>query len=251
MPNPDSPDDMVFLCKSIRTTFIALYRVIVNEMGGGGMVGLFTGLPQAVRGIFGVSICGSLARAMVAILNSRIAIGREQCEVLDVVQGEGPAESGEAPQPRILFINGIATTSHAAREGADYLGKVFRNDRVTLVYNRTNGFLVDLFECVMGKLRWIGASVPCLRLIAAIRHALLDTTRKEKVVLIAHSHGTIIAANAIAELTSWAQFVPGAHPTKKKGEGAFANAHLPPHRAPSGSQDASGSLPCGKCRTSL
>lgn len=107
------------------------------------------------------------------------------------------------PDEHWFFINGIATNKDVAAFNSSYLAHLFHRP-VTVVQNATNSWLVDLFECAIGK----GfkddpnsddhktMTEPVWRATAAILEAL-NADQTHKVIVIAHSQGTIIMANVL------------------------------------------------------
>jgi pimeloyl-ACP methyl ester carboxylesterase len=107
------------------------------------------------------------------------------------------------PDERWFFINGIMTNADLARINAAYLAHLFHRP-VTVVQNATDSAVVDLFECAIGK----GfkndpdsedrktMTEPAWRATAAILEAI-NAEQTQRVVVIAHSQGTIITANVL------------------------------------------------------
>ena len=107
------------------------------------------------------------------------------------------------PAERWFFINGIATNADLASINAAYLAHLFHRP-LTVVQNATDSFLVDLFECAIGK----GfkddpdsedrktMTEPAWRATSAILEAI-NAPETKRVVVIAHSQGTIITANVL------------------------------------------------------
>lgn len=110
------------------------------------------------------------------------------------------------PEEEWFLINGILTNDDLARVNARYLAHLFRRP-VTLVQNATSGALVDLLECAAGKSHI--ASTEAAKVALPPIHAALIDPQKTRVVVIAHSQGTIIAANVLERL---AQLVAGEVP---------------------------------------
>lgn len=107
---------------------------------------------------------------------------------------------------RWLLINGVATPRRIAQANARRLCSMMGRP-VTLVHNPTDGVGVDLVECALGKVKlgpdkWETVPRQLLddTLEAALRAA--PASGVKRVVLIAHSQGTIIAANAIDDLVA-------------------------------------------------
>lgn len=102
-----------------------------------------------------------------------------------------------------FFINGIATNKDVAELNAAYLAHLFHRP-LTVIQNATNSLPVDVYECAIGKgfktdpdsTDQKTMTEPAWRATAAILEAInADQTRR--VVVIAHSQGTIIAANVL------------------------------------------------------
>ena len=102
-----------------------------------------------------------------------------------------------------FFINGIMTNEDVAEFNAAYLAHLFHRP-LTVIQNATNSLGVDVYECAIGKgfktnpdsADQKTMTEPAWRATAAILEALnADQTRR--VVVIAHSQGTIIAANVL------------------------------------------------------
>ena len=107
------------------------------------------------------------------------------------------------PNEHWFFINGIATNEDVSAFNAAYLAHLFHRP-VTVVQNATNSWPVDLFECVIGKgfkndpdsADRKTMTEPAWRATAAILEAL-NAGQTQRVIVIAHSQGTIIAANVL------------------------------------------------------
>lgn len=104
--------------------------------------------------------------------------------------------SGEA----WIFVNGIMTTKGMAQSNSESVFRLFGRP-VTVIYNPTDSMFVDLIECWLGKLRSNFKSGPRKLGVDTVRKALLDDS-KQKVVLLCHSQGTIIASNVLADLNA-------------------------------------------------
>ena len=104
------------------------------------------------------------------------------------------------PHEQWFFINGIATNTDVARYNSAYLSHLFHRP-VTVVQNATCSLLLDLAECMVGKgLKPFNKGVmtePAWRATSAILEAL-NAEHIERVVVIAHSQGTIIMSNVLA-----------------------------------------------------
>jgi hypothetical protein len=89
-----------------------------------------------------------------------------------------------------FFINGILTNQDVARMNAAYLVHLFHRP-INVLWNSTDGIGVDLLECATEKLGATGEEVD------SAFHPLLDaisSPQNKRVVLIAHSRGTLITA---------------------------------------------------------
>jgi hypothetical protein len=104
------------------------------------------------------------------------------------------------PNEHWFFINGIATNTDVARYNSAYLAHLFHRP-VTVVQNASCSLLLDLAECMVGKgLRPCNKQImtePVWRATSAILEAL-NAEDIKRVVVIAHSQGTIIMANVLA-----------------------------------------------------
>jgi len=95
------------------------------------------------------------------------------------------------PEEAWFFVNGIMTNDAVAQVNAALLAELFHRP-ITLIQNSTSSLLTDLLQCALDKEGWrITESVT--KALPAIYDALKDD-QKERVVVIAHSQGTIIAA---------------------------------------------------------
>lgn len=107
------------------------------------------------------------------------------------------------PDERWFFINGIMTNADLARINAAYLAHLFHRP-LTVVQNATDSAFVDLFECAIGKgfkndpdsADRKTMTEPAWRATAAILEAI-NAEQTQRVVVIAHSQGTIITANVL------------------------------------------------------
>jgi hypothetical protein len=94
------------------------------------------------------------------------------------------------PREKWFFINGVMTNDDVAQLNAAFLSDLFHRP-VTLIQNSTCGLVLDLAECALGK-QWRRTTEAVKKAFPAIHAAL--KSEKEKVVVIAHSQGTIIAS---------------------------------------------------------
>jgi hypothetical protein len=107
-----------------------------------------------------------------------------------------------------IFVNGICTTSDIARTNQKMLSDLFSRP-IYVCHNPTDGVAVDLLECIIGKLGYLVAldhfwmTKPKKLLHTELDRALKccgRSNRYKRVVLIAHSQGTIIASQALRGL---------------------------------------------------
>jgi hypothetical protein len=107
-----------------------------------------------------------------------------------------PPKTGDQrfPEETWFFINGIMTNEDVAKLNARYLDHLFHRP-ITIIQNSTNGLLVDLIQCAVGK-EWDVMTEP-LTVALPVIHRELQRREKTKVVLIAHSQGTIIAGDVL------------------------------------------------------
>jgi len=103
---------------------------------------------------------------------------------------EGGSPTNETAGEQWFFINGILTNRDVARMNAAYLAELFGRP-IRILWNSTDGAGLDLLECASEKLGARDADVDMAF------HPLLDAITdpmNKRVVLIAHSQGTLIAA---------------------------------------------------------
>ncbi len=105
-----------------------------------------------------------------------------------------------------FFINGVATNEAVAEINSNLISQLFQRP-VTVIHNETNSLLLDLLQCAVGKEFKTNPSLdkpqsmtePAIKATIAILEALKDPQR-DKVVVLCHSQGTIIAANVLRAL---------------------------------------------------
>lgn len=102
------------------------------------------------------------------------------------------------PDEAWFFINGIMTNDSVARVNARSLARLFGRP-VTVINNSTSGLVVDLAECILGKAHF--ATTEAAKTALPAIHAALTDPTIPRVVVIAHSQGTIIAANVLERLS--------------------------------------------------
>jgi hypothetical protein len=120
------------------------------------------------------------------------------------------------PSEAWFFINGIMTNDAVAQLNAAFISDLFHRP-VTLIQNSTGGLVPDLVECAVGK-QWKHTTEAVRKAFPAIYAAL--KSEKQKVVVIAHSQGTIIASIVLQLLEALTQ--PG--PARLEGEQAVSFA---------------------------
>jgi hypothetical protein len=108
------------------------------------------------------------------------------------------------PREKWFFINGIMTNDEVAQLNAAYLSDLFHRP-ITLIQNSTCGLVSDLAECALGK-QWRRTTEAVKKAFPAIHAAL--KSEKEKVVIIAHSQGTIVASVVLQLLEALVPPVP-------------------------------------------
>eukprot|EP00977_Amphora_coffeiformis_P008608 scaffold1953_cov176-Amphora_coffeaeformis.AAC.26 len=103
-----------------------------------------------------------------------------------------------------IYVNGVATTTDLAKANADFLHQLFGRP-VWTCYNPTDGVLIDLLECIVDKigfLDWFWETKPRAVLSRVLQKALLEAEQGKysRIVLVAHSQGTIITSTALREI---------------------------------------------------
>ena len=95
------------------------------------------------------------------------------------------------PAEEWFFINGILTDPGMAAWNADYLALIFHRP-FTIIQNATDGPVSDLLECADEKAFGMNGE-PVDVGFPEVHRALKDAT-KDRIVIIAHSQGTLISA---------------------------------------------------------
>lgn len=95
-----------------------------------------------------------------------------------------------SPDQVWFFLNGICTDRQVLMLNAAYLSELFRRP-LTLLHNSTCGVVPDLLECALGK-GWNGVT-EAARMAFAPVYSALKRPECQRVVLLAHSQGTIVA----------------------------------------------------------
>ena len=109
------------------------------------------------------------------------------------------------PHEAWFFINGIMTNDAVAQINAAYLSYLFHRP-ITLIQNSTSSFFLDLLECALGK-EWSKTTEAAIKVFPVIYDAL-KSPEKKKVVVIAHSQGTILAAVVLRLLNKLTRLEP-------------------------------------------
>jgi hypothetical protein len=104
-----------------------------------------------------------------------------------------------------IYVNGISTTKSIAESNIKLLQIILRRP-IYLCHNPTSSIINDLLECLAGKIgffRWFWVPAPNAILTTALDEALTEANKGTytRVVLIAHSQGSIITANALQDLS--------------------------------------------------
>lgn len=128
---------------------------------------------------------------------------REPCKYYPPLESQTKKGDNPFPEEKWIYINGVATTKDIADANRIMLYRMFGRP-IHLVHNPSDTILLDLIECMAGKtgLMEFGEIEPREVLKAQLRKSLTEAKQNgvKKVVLLAHSQGTIITSNAISEL---------------------------------------------------
>lgn len=107
------------------------------------------------------------------------------------------------PNELWIHVNGIMNNKEAAADSCRVIHEMFGRP-VDLLHNPTDGAIPDLIQCVAGKTGLLKAGVikPRVELTKRLAGKLRGAKANgiDKVVLIAHSQGTIITGNVISNL---------------------------------------------------
>eukprot|EP01102_Stenamoeba_stenopodia_P006222 TRINITY_DN1706_c0_g1_i3.p2 TRINITY_DN1706_c0_g1~~TRINITY_DN1706_c0_g1_i3.p2 ORF type:complete len:630 (-),score=187.91 TRINITY_DN1706_c0_g1_i3:525-2414(-) len=98
---------------------------------------------------------------------------------------------------RWFFINGIMNSRYNAHKNVLRLSKLFRRP-FTLVYNPTQGIIMDLVECLFSRTLQY-PTFPALAAHKLIEEAIMDKSIK-RVVVVGHSQGCLISAEVLEYL---------------------------------------------------
>jgi predicted alpha/beta hydrolase family esterase len=106
----------------------------------------------------------------------------------------------------VYFINGVLATENKARYIVNALSKALKCN-VLGMYNPTNGVLLDLLECIIG--RAFNMREPIVKSFAKqIKH---DMDLYERVFLLGHSQGGIIVSNILKEIAKDEKYASQMH----------------------------------------
>ena len=98
-------------------------------------------------------------------------------------------------EANVIYVNGICSSKEMAQYQRETLSLLLRKD-VELLYNQTDGFLLDIAECVQDRLEH-DISKAAIEVSKIIIEKLLKSDPKEDVIVIGYSQGTIITTKAI------------------------------------------------------
>ncbi len=101
------------------------------------------------------------------------------------------------PEQAWFFINGIAADETLACLNTGYLSQLFRRP-LTILFKPSCGLLADFAESALGA-EWGGVAAAA-RVAFPPLYAALKTPSRERVVLLCHSQGTVVAAVVLALL---------------------------------------------------
>jgi hypothetical protein len=106
-------------------------------------------------------------------------------------------ENEEFQNEKWFYVNGICTNKTILELNGYYLRDLFHRP-IELIENPTDGFFVDLFECVFGR-TFDMVTEPCGYTLNRVEDAL-RSSKNDRVVLMGHSQGGIIISNVVKEL---------------------------------------------------
>lgn len=132
------------------------------------------------------------------------------------------------PEETWFFINGILTNDSVAQLNASFISDLFHRP-VTIIQNTTQSLLIDLSECAFGKAwkkEWKDLQEAAVKAFPPIYEAL-KRSDKHKVVVLAHSQGTIIISVVLAMLKSITAGAQTAERPPEEPEAEMAAAAVP------------------------
>jgi hypothetical protein len=138
---------------------------------------------------------GTLARGLVSLP----VVGKLWRENSGPFQFDGKY-AGSHPDQRWLFINGVCADRRVAVLNARALSHMFHRP-FTVLHNSTNGLIADLWESAVGK-GFESISDAAASNMAPLVDALCDDS-VNRVILISHSQGTIVASIMLKTLEEW------------------------------------------------
>jgi len=103
------------------------------------------------------------------------------------------------PDEAWFFLNGVASNDAVAQLNSAYLAYLFHRP-LTMLQNSTDSLPLDLLECAVGK-QWYRHTEAAVKAFPPIYDAL-KRQDKQRVVVIAHSQGTIIMATVLRMLAA-------------------------------------------------
>lgn len=106
--------------------------------------------------------------------------------------------TGYEPRHRWVYLNGVATGKTIVRQNLECLSATFNNP-VLAVNNRTYGFMGDIMECILQRALGYRSKETGIA-YNIIKAYLKDDAEVDKVILIAHSQGGIIASQILDDL---------------------------------------------------
>jgi RHS repeat-associated protein len=116
---------------------------------------------------------------------------------LENYRGSGCYDLGyhENPDLGIGFVNGINTSYDECREHAEMLSAYGNGYNIRFVYNQTHGFILDLFECILGRL---GFTTDPVNQLHKMWDNFFDSASEDgRFVMFCHSQGAIHVKNAL------------------------------------------------------
>jgi hypothetical protein len=127
------------------------------------------------------------------------------------------------PDEAWFFVNGVASNDAVAQLNSAYLSYLFHRP-LTMIQNSTDSLALDLLECIGGK-QWYRHTEAATKAFPPIYDAL-KRPDKRRVVVIAHSQGTIIMAIVLRMLA--ALFSPPEEPELALAALFGAEGYAPP-----------------------
>ena len=112
----------------------------------------------------------------------------------------GGEVQNDYPEELWIHVNGIMTELDDAKKTCVEMHNLFGRP-CKLLHNPTDGLILDLLECFMGKTGLLKHG--CTRPRHRLKNSLLmemDVEKYKKIVLVAHSQGTIITGYVIGDL---------------------------------------------------